>query len=258
MDDRLTGQRPQLPVRTWSSFFSGLVWMCVGWVVIVASQMVAAIFLASLEAQRRGARLSEAEAQEIMADGDTISIGLPLAMVSVLAMVAVVINARRKRSIADYLALNPLPVEALVRWLWVAAILLVVNILADALLGRPAVKDWLVHAYITADRDILFFLGIVICAPILEEVLFRGYVLRAWLESRLPPGAVIALLSAAWALSHIQYDLYDMSWIFVLGLLLAYARIRSGSLYPAIAIHCAWNLVSFIILAMNSDAQIPA
>ena len=256
MDDQGTGQRPRLPVSTWSSFFSGLIWMCVGWVVIVASQMVAAVFLAAIETQRRGARLSEAEAQEIMADGDTVSIGLPLAMVAVITIVAVVVNTRRKRSFAEYLALNPLPVGALIRWLWVAAILLIANVLFDRLLGRPAVPDWLEYAYITADHNVLFFLGIVLCAPVLEEVLYRGFVLRAWLESRLPPGAAVGLLSAAWALSHIQYDLYDMSWIFVFGLLLAYARIRSGSLFPAIAIHCMWNLASFIALAMNSDTQV--
>lgn len=256
MNDQGTGEQPRLPVRTWSSFYSGLVWMFAGWIVIVGSQVFAAVILAAIETRRRGARLSNAEGQAIMADGDTISIGLPIAMVAVLAIVAVVVNVRRERPVTEYLALNPLPAGVVVRWVWVAAILLGAYALVDTMLGRPMVPDWFVHAYITADHNFLFFLGVVLCAPILEEVLFRGYVLRAWLESRLPPGAAIVLLSAAWAFSHLQYDLYDMSWIFVLGLLLAYARIRSGSLYPAIAIHCAWNLASFIVLAMNADTQV--
>jgi membrane protease YdiL (CAAX protease family) len=111
---------------------------------------------------------------------------------------------------------------------------------------RPDVPEWLETAFVMVDYKYLFWFGLVICAPVLEEVLFRGYILRAWLESKLHPSTAILLVSVLWALTHFQYDFYDMFWVFILGVLLAYSRVRSGSLYPAISIHCAWNFVAYI------------
>lgn len=233
-------------VRTWSNLFSGFIWLFWGFGLIVACQIAAAILLAVVEAVQTGIKPDEAAIQRLFEDGDLIGIAFPVAMVIVVALIALVIKFRRKRAIVEYLALRPQPIGVLIRWLGLAALLLLASYISGVVFNRPDVPEWMATAFATVDYKYLFLFGLAVCGPVLEEVLFRGYILRASLESKLHPSAAILLVSALWALTHLQYDLYDMFWIFVLGILLAYSRVRTESLYPAITIHCAWNFVAYI------------
>ena len=238
-------------VRTWSNLFSGIIWLFWGIGLIAACQIAAAILLGVVEALQTGIKPDEAAVQRLFEDGDLIGIAFPLAMVIVVALLALVIKFRRKRSIVEYLALRPQPVGVLIRWLGLAALLLLANYISGVVFDRPDMPEWMATAFATVDYKYLFMFGLVVCGPVLEEVLYRGYILRASLESKLHPSAAILLVSALWALTHVQYDMYDMFWVFVLGIFLAYSRFRTGSLYPAVAIHCAWNFVAYIGLEYN-------
>jgi len=233
-------------VRTWSNLFSGLIWLFWGFGLIVACQFAAAVFLGVQQMLQTGVEPDEAAVQKLFEDGDLIGIAFPVAMVIVVALIALVIKFRRKRSVVEYLALRPQPIGVLMRWLGLAVLLLSVSYVSGVVFDRPDVPEWMVTAFTTVDYKYLFVFGLAVCGPVVEEVLYRGYILRASLESRLHPGVAIVLVSALWALTHLQYDLYDMFWIFALGILLAYSRVRTGSLYPAITIHCAWNLLAYI------------
>jgi hypothetical protein len=208
--------------------------------------MAAAIILGVVEALQSGINPDETSIQRLFEDGDLIGIAFPTAMVAVLTLITLVVKFRRKRSVVEYLALNPQPIGVLMRWLGLAGLIMLASYISAIVFDRPDVPEWLETAFVMVDYKYLFWFGLVICAPVLEEVLFRGYILRAWLESKLHPSTAILLVSVLWALTHFQYDFYDMFWVFILGVLLAYSRVRSGSLYPAISIHCAWNFVAYI------------
>ncbi len=249
MNDFNTGDNINNDIKTWSNFFSGLIWFVVGFIIIVITQIAAVIGLGVIEALESGVKPNEQEVQRLFEDGDIIGIAFFFATILILLLVVLVIKFRRKREVKEYLALNSKPINVFMKWLGVALIILLANYVCDILFDRPAMPEWVINTFKTVDYKFLYFLGIVVFAPILEEVLYRGYILRTWLESRLHPNLAIFLLSALWALTHLQYDLYDMFWIFVLGILLAYSRIRSGSLYPAICIHCSWNLFSYFLVS---------
>jgi len=238
-------------VRTWSNLFSGIIWLFWGVVIIGACQIAAAILLAVVEALKTGIKPDQVTFQKLFEDGDLIGIAFPLAMVIVLALLALVIKFRRKRSIVEYLALRPQPVGVLMRWLGLASLLLLANSISGVVLNRPNVPEWIATAFATVDYKYLFLFGLVVCGPVLEEALYRGYLLRAALESKLHPSAAIVLVSALWALTHLQYDLYDMFWVFILGILLAYSRFRTGSVFPAVTIHCVWNAAAYIAWEYN-------
>lgn len=246
MSDSNMSNYPDQNVRTWSNLFSGMIWLFWGFGLILASQIAAAIILGVIEATQSGIQPDETSIQRLSEDGDLIGIAFPIAMVAVLALITLVVKFRRKRSVIEYLALNPQPIGVLMRWLGLAGLVMLASYLSDIVFERPYMPEWLVTAFVTVDYKYLFLFGLAFCGPVLEEVLFRGYILRAWLESKLHPGTAIVLVSALWALIHFQYDFYDMFWVFIIGLLLAYSRVRSKSLYPAITIHCAWNFVAYI------------
>jgi membrane protease YdiL (CAAX protease family) len=89
----------------------------------------------------------------------------------------------------------------------------------------------------------LFTGGLI--APIAEEVFFRGFVF-AGLYRHLGLRRAIVLSAILFALVHIL----PTSWppIFVLGVLFALLYERTGSIWPAVALHGAINSISFLAL----------
>jgi membrane protease YdiL (CAAX protease family) len=152
-------------------------------------------------------------------------------------------------SLREYLALRPVARRKLVRW---SLVLLGFAILADlttVLLQQPIVPDVMVEAYRTAGWPPLLWIAVIVCAPIGEELFFRGFLFKGWVQSPLGGWGTVIVTSLIWAAIHQQYNLYGIAIIFVAGLLLGYSRLQSGSIYPAIVMHALMN-----ILAMTQTA----
>jgi membrane protease YdiL (CAAX protease family) len=87
-------------------------------------------------------------------------------------------------------------------------------------------------------------LGLVVGAPLVEEFIFRGLLLRGWWVARRGRLWAIPLTSILWTALHVQYDLPVLAYIFLLGIVLGYARILSGNLWIPIAMHAANNALA--------------
>ncbi|GIW05857.1 MAG: hypothetical protein KatS3mg060_0662 [Dehalococcoidia bacterium] len=92
-----------------------------------------------------------------------------------------------------------------------------------------------------------------VLAPIAEETFFRGLVLTG-LIARLGVTGAVAVSSALFAAAHLVPQVIPP--IFILGVLLAILRLWSGSLWPPIALHAAFNAIS--LLAVFAVAQTTA
>lgn len=94
---------------------------------------------------------------------------------------------------------------------------------------------------------------IIVVASVSEEIFFRGFVFAGL--RRNAPFAVAALVSAfIWALLHFNPDDPVGSWgvvaqLTVLGVALAWLYERTGSIWPAIAVHALNNAIAFSIAA---------
>lgn len=151
---------------------------------------------------------------------------------------------------AQYLVLKPVSGKELLRWgLYLAALLLTSDLLTLSL-GRPLVPDVMVEMYKTTSIKPLFWLALVVAAPLAEEFLFRGFMFRGMAESRLGVGGTIVLTSLLWAMLHLQYDWYGIVSVFAIGLLLGWARHRTGSLYAPLVLHGFSNLVATVESAL--------
>jgi beta-phosphoglucomutase len=151
---------------------------------------------------------------------------------------------RRGLSVREYLALRSVRKRTLARW---CLGLLLFAALSDGLtwgLGRPIVPEVMLEAYRTSVWPPLLWLAVVVCAPWGEELFFRGFLFKGWLHSPLGGWGTVLLTSLIWAVIHLQYDWYGMATIFAGGLLLGYARLRTGSLYPPILMHTLMNLLA--------------
>ena len=83
--------------------------------------------------------------------------------------------------------------------------------------------------------------AIVIGAPLFEEAIFRGFLLTAFARTGLGFRGAAIFTSLLWAGLHAGYAPVMLAGLFVLGLLLALAVKRSGSIWTSIAMHGLWN-----------------
>jgi membrane protease YdiL (CAAX protease family) len=91
---------------------------------------------------------------------------------------------------------------------------------------------------------------VVVCVgPLVEELLFRGVLLSA-LMRRWPVGWAVAGSSLLFALVHLpglEYQWYALPNLLLLALLLAWLRLRSGSILPAVLAHGVNNLLAVAV-----------
>jgi membrane protease YdiL (CAAX protease family) len=108
-----------------------------------------------------------------------------------------------------------------------------------------------------AGTVVLFFIGAVIFAPLVEELLFRGVLLRGLLRKFTP--AIAVLVSAViFALVHYIGDPNTAPFLPALaglGAVLAVAALRTGDLSMSIFIHAGFNLTT-TILFLASGAKL--
>jgi membrane protease YdiL (CAAX protease family) len=146
---------------------------------------------------------------------------------------------------AEYLALTWPPRREVI--VGIVALVAVIAI-GDALLllsGRDLVTSFQTQSYATAAAEgwlVPMAAAAIILAPAGEEVMFRGFLFRAWARSERSAWPAIVVISVLWAVLHVQYDWAGMLQIFIVGLFLGWIRWRSGSTLLTFVLHALFNL----------------
>lgn len=89
------------------------------------------------------------------------------------------------------------------------------------------------------------YLAIAIAAPVAEEIVFRGAILRALLNSFKHPWVAITLSALFFAVGHLNPA--QMPHAFLIGLLLGWMYYRTGSILPGILFHLVNNTVAYVL-----------
>ena len=88
---------------------------------------------------------------------------------------------------------------------------------------------------------------ICILAPIIEEILMRGYLLNGLSASY---GNVIALLVSSLLFALLHFNMVQTFSAFVCGVVLGLLYLQTGSVFCCILTHAGYNLVSFITMIL--------
>lgn len=124
--------------------------------------------------------------------------------------------------------------------------------LISALETLVPVSDWERRVFAALGEPTLAaFIATCLVAPVVEEMLFRGILLRAFLD-RYPRGLAIGYSALYFGVAHL--NIYQFSLAFCLGLLLGWLYERSRSLIPCIALHTALNSTVVLWLAPEEPA----
>jgi len=162
------------------------------------------------------------------------SIGIPL---------GVVFNIRKNATGIEHFNFKPFaPIIVPLVVIATIAIALGVSIPIISLIPIP---EFVKQAFLlmSDDRGVFTFTTLVIAAPILEELIFRGIILEGFLKIYSPTRSII--------LSSILFGLVHLNpWQFlsalVIGIFMGWIYYRTNSLWLTIIIHATLNLFSFL------------
>jgi len=225
-------------------------WATLGFsVVIIVLDLFAQGFSIGMAAAMQSGFSLEASTKELLdgieTDGFLISVGtIASAWVGSLAIAAVVLF-RKGISFKEYLAIKVVPLKEYVRWFGIFLIFLFCWEGLNVLFDQP-ISDWMMETYQTAQYLALFWVAIVIAAPLVEELFFRGFLFEGLRDSWMGPVGAVLVTSIIWASIHVQYNLFQMVMIGLLGVLLGIAKIKTRSLYTTLAIHSLLNLIAMV------------
>lgn len=95
---------------------------------------------------------------------------------------------------------------------------------------------------------IITFITVGILGPIMEEIVFRGFILKE-LRKIMPTAGAIIVQAFLFGLIHL--NILQSSYAFVIGLVLGIAFVATKSLYAPILIHLSFN--TFNVILSKSD-----
>ncbi len=131
------------------------------------------------------------------------------------------------------------------KWLIYGAIILGVGTL---LLEIFDLKPTVLITANTITKKSLLVLGLVVFAPVFEELLFRGFLLSRMsiLLSEKKQWVAIFITSLLFAVLHLQYNLIIMAYIFLIGLFMSTMKLKTGNLWLSIIFHITGNLIAAV------------
>lgn len=230
---------PTLPAPAPYGLLGSLSWTAIGIVAWFLAQMVLLVGYAII----KGA-VAPDDFKKLATDGTILAIAV---IVAAPVWIGVLVLAARLRgwSARDYLALiTPKRGEVLFGIAVLAPMLVAFDLLTYAF-GRDVVPPFMRDSYVTAKMAgslPLFFLAVIVVAPLGEEIAFRGFLFRGLSQTWLGIAGTIILTSAIWAIMHVQYDWVEVAQIVLIGLVLGWLRWASGSTLLTIFLHMLTNL----------------
>lgn len=247
--DSLNPDHPPLtmapaPSRVWK-FWGTAVWGVVIFAAMFVGQIGAIVYLVWVGGDPIDMTSLQRVGREPASLALSVTMGLPATLAAVWLAVRI-----KKASFVDYLALFWPSWKQL---LFGAVGLIVIVVAWETMsrsLGREATPGFMTDL-LKSGRDrgaaVLLLFAFSVAAPMSEEVLARGFLLRGWSASFLGVSGAIILSSLVWTAVHLQYDLYFLAEVFSIGLWFGYMRHRAGSLWLTIVLHALNNLTAVVL-----------
>jgi uncharacterized protein len=239
---------PPSPWGPWATF--GFLLLILGGLLV--GQLIVLVPWVVVQMVRDPKTDLNALAEGLQYDGDLLALSTFAGAVATLSLVALLVKARGI-SPRDYLALRPVRVKAVLPWALALLAFVVAFDSLSTLLDRPVVPESMRRVYETTAFLPLLWIAVVIAAPLWEEIVFRGFGFPGLRSSRLGLAGAIVIPALLWMGLHVQYDAYDLSFVFLLGLFFGYARERTGSVTVPIVLHVLNNLIATAQLGLLTE-----
>ena len=183
-------------------------------------------------------------------NGDAISFAeIPAALFGIY-LVWLFSKFRKLDSVTNYLQLHLPSLSTLFQWIGVMVFIIIFMEVSYNLLERNT-PDFMTELYSSTSNLPLLWFAVVIAAPFFEEFLFRGYLFEGIKQTVVGNIGTILITSVSWAIIHLQYESIEIFSIFLIGIILGIAKLKSKSLYIPIAMHMLMNLTASVLMELS-------
>jgi membrane protease YdiL (CAAX protease family) len=225
-------------------FWTTLGFSAIVFILFLALQFLTVMAFVSVERAQHPESDLEVYAKSLSSNGLCIALMVIVSGLICTPLTLFFARLRKKLSLKDYIGFREPLKSEWVRWLLILAAFLFLSDGLSYLLRQPIVPPFMVEAYKTASSLPALLLAIVVVAPIFEEIFFRGFLFQGIRYSRLGPIGAVGITSFIWAVIHLQYGIYGIATVFVLGLLFGIARIKTDSIHLLMVMHSLVGLVA--------------
>jgi len=165
----------------------------------------------------------------------------------VVPLVLGIAKLKRNSSLRDYFALRAISWGTVWRWMLVLLALLVFESFAIDALGAEEIPSFMMNIEFPSVSSMWVLLfAVIVMAPLVEEVVFRGFLLKGFSQTFMGHYGAIVVTSLLWAMLHLQYEFAYVAVIFVVGLVFGYARFKTNSIFTPLMMHFFMNLVASV------------
>jgi membrane protease YdiL (CAAX protease family) len=176
---------------------------------------------------------------------------LLLSPVIFIPMLLIATNRKNWDERFGFWAVKVINAKVLVKWLIVGLFFWLISSYLGELLNLPIEQFMLDVKSASNSLGVVILMVVTICllVPVMEELVFRGWLYSKIAQTKLGNIGALFLSSILFTTIHTQYDnAITLMIIFSLGLLLGGVRYKSGNISYSIAIHILFNSLATIAL----------
>jgi len=196
--------------------------------------------------------------EDIEFHGDILTFATIVSAVAAISATFFFVWLRKGATLSDYLGFQPISRRTLLIIIAVTVLFMATQEVVSRLLQKDTIPEFMLEAYQTVSWLPLFWFAISIAGPVVEEVFFRGFLLQGLRHSFMGNASAVTLTALLWAIIHVQYEWYEISVVFVMGILFGYAQILTNSIWSPIIMHAVNNFTSTMMLHWYiTSGQVP-
>ena len=197
--------------RSWGSRWG--VWATLGFsLIIIFLYIIVQAIVAGVFIVLRSGDNPNSDVNTLVASLETHGLFLSLSLISTSLIcggfIILFVAIRKGITIKQYLNIRLLPLKVFIRWIGVIVVIALAYDGLCLMLDRPIVPEFMIAAYETAENYPLFWFSVVIAAPFVEELFFRGFLFEGLRDSRLGSIGSVIITSIMWAAIHLQYGIF--------------------------------------------------
>lgn len=185
--------------------------------------------------------------QFILSDGTIVLSGLLVSGFLGTLLLLFLVRIRKGPPAREYLCLRLPAWKVFAVWILITVLFDACSTALSYLLHYSAAIEYWIQLLQTDPPVLLVIVSVILMAPIFEEIFFRGFMFAGIKDSRLGAPGAIVITALTWSVIHFQYGRYIIATIFVLGIVLGMARLRTNSLYVTIAMHATVNAIAIAV-----------
>ena len=226
-------------------FWGTLLWGVVIGVILFLGQLIPLVIYMKIIGETITIKNFILFSQKVETDALLLSMTVIGSAFIVVPLVFGIAKLKRGSVLKEYFDLRAYSWKTFWTWMGILVLLLIFEGYAIKAMGAKEIPNFMMNIeFPTRLSMYLLAFSVMFIAPLIEELVFRGFLLKGFSKTFMGAGGAVVVTSLLWAMMHVQYEFAYVAVIFMIGLVFGYARIQTKSLFVPMTMHLVMNGVA--------------